>query len=178
MMPPPPRKQPHVRRSIVVGVATVSFALAVGVASLVTGRSPVAAISAVVDPKPPTCHQQYETWKRRTTPELKEMTAALHRATKVSNAHSLHQALAELKSGGKSASRDASLLRRAYAMPRCADPAGYYGRAMALVIQVGNDVQSISGIFDLAELMTPLQGIRASEHSLTRELDRTVGVQR
>jgi hypothetical protein len=49
---------------------------------------------------------------------------------------------------------------------------------MAFISESGKNAQSASGLGDLMRAMMPLQDMMASEDSLTRELDRTVGAQR
>lgn len=172
----PPRRRRHTGRNIGLGVtaAVILLAATIGISLLVMGKNPVSSVAAAVNPSPPTCHQQYESWKKAAAPQARKMKNAVKRVESASHAADITR----MESGLKSAGRAASALRRSHPVPRCADPAGYYSRFLGYITASGDNARSASGLGGLILAEVPLKRVVPVEKKLDAELDRTVGKHR
>jgi hypothetical protein len=119
------------------------------------------------------CRQQYHAWQYGPARAAgKEMITALKSLPTAASAGDLPRMTAELETAGTAAS-----VLRAHPMPHCADPAGYYGTMMTMIIAAGDKAKSASmlGRDGLILAMLPLKtGLRV-DRELAAELRRTVG---
>jgi hypothetical protein len=118
------------------------------------------------------CHQQYETWKHGPAKAVsKKLIAALHAVQSAGSTLDIPRLASTLKKAGPAA---AELAR--FPMPKCADPAGYFGQVLARVRAAADNAGSASGLASIMLAMVPLKGLPKIEHELTAELKRTAGV--
>ena len=121
-------------------------ALAAGVAAaglLVAGcgggSAPPAHTAAA---KPKTCAQQYSAWRNgQHAAKFTAFTAALKSVTEQANAEDFPGITAALEKAGKIAGELA-----ATPPPKCADPAGYFGKMLARVEAAGDNARAASGL--------------------------------
>lgn len=150
-------------------------AAAVTIAACSTSAStPHAAPARRTAPKPPTCHQQYETWKHGTAARsVRSLLAALRKVQSAGAAEDIPQLGTALARAGRAASR-----LTAYPVPRCADPAGYYASFLTHIQAAGDNAKSTSGLGGLMLAEVPLKAVPGIERRLDAELNRTVGKHR
>ena len=126
--------------------------------------------AATTAASPPTCHQQYETWKQSAKPEAKKLESALKRVQSAGNAEDIPVLESALKQAG-----DTAKVLSQSPMPKCADPHGYYRQLLARITAAGDNTKSGSGLSGLLLAEAPLQAVPKIEDNLTTELDKTVG---
>jgi hypothetical protein len=124
--------------------------------------------------KPPSCRQQYETWKHgAVAAELAKLKSALTELSAQGDAEDLPGTLTALKKAGTAAAA-----MKADPPPACADPAGYYGKMLARVKAAGDNARSASGLTGIILATAPLKSVPGIEAKLNTELDKTVGKNR
>ncbi|HEV2376213.1 MAG TPA: hypothetical protein VGS19_29090 [Streptosporangiaceae bacterium] len=117
------------------------------------------------------CHQQYETWKHGAVRgAASRLETALRRVQAQGAVDDLPRMVSALRSAGRAAQEVAAV-----PPPRCADPAGDYGKMLTLIQAAGDNARSASGLGGILLAEVPLKNIPAVEKQLGAELDRTVG---
>jgi hypothetical protein len=154
------------------GLAAVATVVLAGCGTTGTpaasGNSPTAAAHTSA---PPTCHQQYETWK---TGPAKALSVRLTQAlTKVKTAGG-NEDIPQLQAGLKSAAQIARKLA-AYPMPQCADPGGYWGQFLGHLEAAGDNANSSSGLGALILAMAPLKSVPGIEQKISAEVKKNAG---
>jgi hypothetical protein len=115
------------------------------------------------------CKQSYDAWK--TGPAKTIETGKLEPALKRVQAAGASEDLSELRSALEATGRAARDLK-AYPMPVCADPRGYWPQMLALLQASGDNARSSSGLSALLLAEAPLQKVPGIEGKLTAELKR------
>jgi hypothetical protein len=167
--PSPPRPSRRRRRSrwpVYVGLGVLLFAAVAGITYVLTPRSGTA-IALIA--RPETCGQQYAAWK--TGPAgagADKMIAEMRKAESAANAEDIPETDADLKAAGK----DSAALR-AYPMPSCADPSGYWPQILADIKTGGDKAGSASALGGMILAMAPLKKVQPLEAKLDAELKRT-----
>jgi len=125
--------------------------------------TPTPAVAATHADVPLTCKQQADRWKHRNIAVLRRFKAALGPFT----------------TGTVTSAQAHTLARTAQAAedvppPACADPKGYYGRALAELVTAGT---AAGGGGSLAELgaLVPMENALTALSQLSTELLRTIG---
>jgi hypothetical protein len=120
--------------------------------------------------KPPTCQQQYRTWKAgpALTPgkQLKTDLGAVSTASTASD-------IPAMTAGLKASAADVTALN-AYPMPACADPHGYWKAILARVKAAGDNAGTSNGLGALILAEAPLKDVPALETKLQAELATTI----
>jgi hypothetical protein len=150
-------------------------ALAAATALLITGcgsASPATtAAHGSASSSPPSCHQQYETWKHGPAKAAAgKLVAALKRVQSAGSAEDITAMDGALKAGGSAATALAAM-----PIPRCADPAGYYSQMLTRITAAGDNAKTSSGLAAMMLAMVPLKSVPGIEKKLSAELARTVG---
>jgi hypothetical protein len=120
---------------------------------------------------PPTCRQQYETWKHG--PALAaadQLKAALGRLEAAARAQDIPHMVAAFRD-----LRPAATAMASHPPPRCADPAGYYQLMIARIRAAADNAGAGTGLGSLLLALEPVRGLPAIEAKLNAELARTTG---
>lgn len=170
--PPSPGRQPHRRgRSrwpVYTGLGILFFVVAGGIAYALAGHGSSAGPAAAVA-KTETCKQQYAAWKASPAKAgADKMVAAMEKVQSAADAEDIPETDTDLKAAGN----DAAALR-AYPMPACADPAGYWPRILTDIKAGGDNAGAASGLGGMILAMEPLKKVQPLESKLTTELKRT-----
>jgi hypothetical protein len=164
--PRPSRRRGRSRWPVYVSLGVLLFAAVAGITYVLTPRGDTAiALTA----RPETCGQQYAAWKNgpaRTA--AGKMLADVRQAESAANAEDIPETDADLKAAGK----DSAALR-AYPMPACADPSGYWRQILTDIKAGGDNASSASGLGGMILAMAPLKKVQPLEAKLDAELKRT-----
>ena len=150
----------------------IASAAAVGALLAACGQAPAttaaAAKPAAATSSPPSCRQLYETWKHSTVPT--RLQSALDKVDSAGTNDDFPQLESALKAAGPDA-----VAVQSDPVPRCADPAGYYGQVLAKIVAAADNARSQSGLGSLMLAEVPLKTLPAIGAKLNAELDKTVG---
>jgi hypothetical protein len=120
-------------------------------------------------PRPVSCRQQYEAWRRRPALAEDKMQAAVNAvqaAEKSGNAVAVRSALKRLM--------PAALVAAQSPPPRCVDPGGLYADYVTTVYEAGYDAHSAQGISNLLKAAASLKGLKTIDSQLTAEVNRAM----
>lgn len=171
--PASPSRQPH-RRSrsrwpVYTGLGALLVIAAGGTAYALAGHGSTAAPLAAAVAKTETCKQQYAAWKASPAKAgADKMIADLQKMDTAANAEDIPETDADLKAAGN----DSAALR-AYPMPACADPAGYWPQTLTDIKSAGDNAGSAGGLGGMILAMEPLKKVPPLEAKLKTELKRT-----
>lgn len=161
----------HAMRKIPAALAATVL-LAIAACGSQSPTTPTTAPAAAAS-SPPSCRQQYLTWKYGPAKALADkMEATLNALQSASSAENIPQTTADFEAAAK----DASALI-AMPPPHCADPAGYYGQMLSRVVAAGDNAKSATGLASLMLAEVPLKGFTSIESKLSAEMARTVGAE-
>ena len=121
---------------------------------------------------PPTCRQQYETWKHgpaanAAKDSLERRLAAVRAAARAQDLPLMLAAFRKL--------RPAVVAMASYPIPRCADPAGYWALLLARIRAAADNAGTGTSLGALLLALEPLRSLPAIEAKLSAELKRTTG---
>lgn len=126
-------------------------------------------------PKPSTAHQaavsckaQYDAWK---TGPAKALAARMMSDLNKVSAAGTTEDVPALNAALHAAGNDARALK-AYPMPSCADPAGYWSQMLGYIQAGGDNASTSSGLSGLLLAMAPLEKVKPLGDKLTAELKR------
>lgn len=166
---PPSHRRKRSRWPVYAGLGALFFVVAGGIAYALAGHGSTAAPAAAAVAKTETCKQQYAAWK--TSPAragVNKMGAAMQKVQSAADAGDIPETDSDLKAAGN----DAAALR-AYPMPACADPAGYWPRILTDIKAGGDNAGSSTGLGGMILAMEPLKKVGPLEKKMHAELKRT-----
>lgn len=156
--PPPARRRGRSRWPVYVGLGVLLFVAVAGITYVLTPRSRTA---AALTARPETCAQRYAAWKTGPAGARADMMIAdVRKAESAASAGGTSAMDADLQAAGKY-----SAALRAYPVPACADPSGYWPRILTDV--------SAGAMAPLKGAMAPLKKVQPLEAKLDAELKRT-----
>ncbi len=121
---------------------------------------------------PPSCHQQYKAWQNGPARTLgKQIVPALKKVQAEASTEDIPLLNKALKDSGNIARQ-----LKAYPMPACADPAGYWTQMLGYLQAAGDNASTSSGLAGLLTAMAPLQKVQGVENKLGAELKKNAGV--
>jgi hypothetical protein len=147
-------------------MVTASLAAGCGSPPASSVRRPAEPVPA---PRPVSCREQYEDWKRRPAMAEDKMQAAVNavQAAEASgNAAVIRSALNKLVPAAVAAAQ--------VPPPRCADPNGLYSEYVTTVYVAGDNARSAQGISGLLKAAVPLKGLKTMESRLAAEANRAL----
>lgn len=147
-----------------LAAATAATALALALAACSSGGTPTTAGGPSAPP--PSCHQQYETWKH--SAPAKKVKADLGTVSTAASDEDLLKLRASLVSA-------VHALNAVPHIPRCADPAGYYGQMLGHLTAAADNIKSQSGLGGLLLAVAPLKAMETAGKKLSAELRKTAG---
>lgn len=135
-------------------------------AATVTAAAAASSSPAAQQAAARTCKQQYDAWKQGPArPVGKKLVKALNAVQSAGG----DEDVPELTSALEDAGRDAAALR-AYPMPKCADPHGYWDKSLARIKAAGDNAGSSSGLGALLLAEEPLKTVPGLQAKLDAEL--------
>lgn len=121
---------------------------------------------------PPTCAQQYASWKSGAASAAAGKAQADSRSL---SAAGNDDDITAMVSAVEAVGADAAALQ-GYPMPACADPAGYWPQILAELKAAGGNAGTSSGLGAILLAAAPLRQLPATQAKLSAELARTAGV--
>jgi hypothetical protein len=167
-------KLKDVQMKRLAGLAAAATVVLAGCGTTGTPAASTSAAAAAHTSAPPTCHQQYETWKIKPVllaakKKLAADQTALNAAVASSDMLKLAQAIKALGQVGA--------VMAANPMPACADPKGYWvAMDDAMVAGADNAKAGGSGLGGLLLAEVPLKTLKGMESKLPAELKANAGV--
>jgi hypothetical protein len=169
--PPGRRRQPSwpAQHKLLTGILALAAVVVIAVAAVALGGTSKPSAAAAAAAKTETCKQQYAVWKTGPAKAgADKIVADLGKLQSAANAEDIPETDADLKAAGD----DANALK-AYPMPACADPAGYWPQVLTDIKAGGDNVGSASGLGGMILAMAPLKMVQQLETKLGAELKRT-----
>lgn len=145
-------------------MVTASLAAGCGSPAASSGRRPPVPV-----PRPVSCRQQYEDWKRRPAlaqGRMQGAVTAVQAAEESGNAAAVRSALNKLV--------PAALAAAQASPPQCADPDGLYSEYVTTVYVAGDNARSAQGISGLLRAAAPLKGLKTTDSRLAAEANRVL----
>lgn len=158
----------HPRKLIALAAAAIATAILAACGSA-AGPGAAPAHSA----KPLSCKQQYAQWKhgpaRAAAKHLVAEVRGLQTVAQVANIPATRRAIIKLGPAAKAV--------QAYPMPKCADPAGYWPKYLAL-IRAGAENARVgrNSLTAVMLALVPLKALKPLQRKLSAELRQTAGV--
>jgi hypothetical protein len=147
-------------------MVTASLATGCGSPASSSGQRPVVSVPV---PRPVSCRQQYEAFKRRPASGEARMQAAVkavQAAEKSGNAAAIRSAMKKLMPAALAATQDSP--------PQCTDPEGLYTEYVVAVYAAGHNARSAKGISGLLKAAAPLKDLNTMESRLAAEANRAL----
>lgn len=115
----------------------------------------------------PSCDQQMATWVKKTRAPVAAFNKAEDDAGRAQDAENIPGLRTALEHAGQAATR-----MEAAAIPRCADPGGFYAKWLDRYVAAGDNARSQGGLSGLELAEAPLNGAPALRRKLNAELNR------